>query len=63
MSARYVSRDRAGLTARWWCNGRVHCLEQREWQPPTSKIDNVNRELAPKIRASLGVREYILAVS
>ena len=35
--------------------------EQREGQPPTSKIkiDNVNRELVPKIRAALGVREYI----
>jgi hypothetical protein len=30
-------------------------------KPPTSKvrIDNVNRELVPKIRAALGVREYI----
>jgi hypothetical protein len=35
--------------------------EQREGQPPTSKIKigNVNRELIPKIRAALGVREYI----
>jgi hypothetical protein len=35
--------------------------EQREGQPPTSKIkiDNVNRELVPKIRAALGVRQYI----
>jgi len=35
--------------------------EQREGQPPSSKIkiDNVNRELVPKIRAALGVREYI----
>jgi hypothetical protein len=35
--------------------------EQREGQPPTSKIKiaNVNRELVPKIRAALGVREYI----
>jgi hypothetical protein len=35
--------------------------EQREGQPPTSKIkiDNVNRDLVPKIRAALGVREYI----
>src|SRR5262245_28547627 len=33
--------------------------EQHE--PPTSKIkiDNVNRELVPKIRAARGVREYI----
>jgi hypothetical protein len=35
--------------------------EQREGQPPSSKItiDNVTRELVPKIRAALGVREYI----
>lgn len=35
--------------------------EQREGQAPTSKvkIDNVNRELMPKIRAALSVREYI----
>lgn len=35
--------------------------EQREGQPPstTIKIDNVNRELVPKIRAAQGVREYI----
>jgi len=35
--------------------------EQRAGQAPTSKIkiDNVNRELVPKIRAALGVREYI----
>lgn len=35
--------------------------EQREGQAPTCqvKIDNVNRELVPKIRAALGVRAYI----
>lgn len=35
--------------------------EQREGQPPSAKIkiDNVNRELVPKIRAALGVRAYI----
>lgn len=35
--------------------------EQREGQPPSTKvkIDNVNRELVPKIRAALGVRQYI----
>ena len=35
--------------------------EQREGQPPstTVKIDNVGRELVPKIRAAQGVREYI----
>ncbi|MBR1206954.1 MULTISPECIES: DUF1833 family protein [unclassified Bradyrhizobium] len=35
--------------------------EQKEGQPPstTIKIDNVNRELVPKIRAAQGAREYI----
>lgn len=35
--------------------------EQREGQPPSTKvkIDNVNRELVPKIRAALGTRAYI----
>ncbi|MHC2251043.1 DUF1833 family protein [Bradyrhizobium embrapense] len=35
--------------------------EQRQGQPPQTdiKIDNVNRELLPKIRAALGYREYI----
>lgn len=35
--------------------------EQREGQPPSSRIriDNVNRELVPQIRAALAVREYI----
>lgn len=35
--------------------------EQREGQPPsvTVKIDNVNRELVPGIRAALGYRAYI----
>ena len=35
--------------------------EQKEGQPPstTIKIDNVNRELVPKIRAAQGTREYI----
>lgn len=35
--------------------------EQREGLPPSVniKIDNVNRDLVPKIRAAQGVREYI----
>ncbi|WP_074132505.1 DUF1833 family protein [Bradyrhizobium sp. NAS96.2] len=35
--------------------------EQKEGQPPstTIKIDNVNRELVPKIRAAQGTREYV----
>ena len=56
---RHGPRDRGWRPARW----RRASLdpEQREGQPPTSKIkiDNVNRELVPKIRAALGVREYI----
>src|SRR5262252_1711229 len=41
------------------CPLRADYPEQRAGQPPTIKIDNVNRELVPKIRAALGVREYI----
>lgn len=43
------------------CPFQADYPEQREGQPPTAKvkIDNVNRELVPKIRAALGVREYI----
>ncbi|WP_159109515.1 DUF1833 family protein [Bradyrhizobium sp. USDA 3458] len=35
--------------------------EQKEGQQPstTIKIDNINRELVPKIRAAQGTREYI----
>ena len=35
--------------------------EQREGQPPSTKIkiDNVNRELVPLIRTALGTRQYI----
>jgi hypothetical protein len=35
--------------------------EQREGQPPSTKItiDNVSRELVPLIRTALGVRQYI----
>lgn len=38
--------------------------EQREGQAPstTIKIDNVNRELVPKIRAAQGFREYIKVI-
>jgi hypothetical protein len=43
------------------CPFEAQYPEQQEGQAPTSKvkIDNVNRELVPKIRAALGVREYI----
>jgi hypothetical protein len=38
--------------------------EQREGQPPsaTVEIDNVSRELMPKIRAALGIRAYITVI-
>jgi hypothetical protein len=61
---RYGPRHRGGRAARWRPDGDVHGLpftadypEQREGQPPTSKIkiDNVNGELVPKILAALGV--------
>lgn len=37
--------------------------EQREGQPPSTaiKVDNVNREMVPKIRAALGFRAYVIA--
>lgn len=43
------------------CPVEVEYPEVREGQPPSSrvKIDNVNRELVPKIRAALGFRAYI----
>src|SRR4051812_16612221 len=52
----------AGLTVTFLaCPFSAEYPEQREGQPPSTriKIDNVNRELVPKIRAALGVREYI----
>jgi hypothetical protein len=44
------------------CPFQADYPEQKEGQAPTSKvkIDNVNRELAPKIRAALGIREYVM---
>jgi hypothetical protein len=43
------------------CPFQADYPEQRDGQPPSSKIkiDNVNRELVPSIRAALGVRQYI----
>jgi hypothetical protein len=54
-------RDGGAMVAFTACPLTADYPEQREGQPPTSKIkiDNVNRELVPKIRAALGVREYI----
>jgi len=38
--------------------------EQREGQPPSAvvEIDNVNRELVPKIRGALAIRAYITVI-
>lgn len=38
--------------------------EQREGQPPSAvvEIDNVNRELVPKVRGALSVRAYITVI-
>jgi hypothetical protein len=54
-------RDGGAMVTFAACPFTADYPEQREGQPPTSKIkiDNVNRELVPKIRAALGVREYI----
>jgi len=54
-------RDGGAIVTFTACPFTADYPEQREGQPPTSKIkiDNVNRELVPKIRAALGVREYI----
>lgn len=43
------------------CPFQASYPEQREGQPPSTqiKIDNVNRELVPKIRAALAVRAYV----
>jgi hypothetical protein len=54
-------RDGGAMVTFIACPFTADYPEQREGQPPTSKIkiDNVNRELVPKIRAALDVREYI----
>jgi hypothetical protein len=54
-------RDGGAMVTFTACPFTANYPEEREGQPPTSKIkiDNVNRELVPKIRAALGVREYI----
>jgi hypothetical protein len=43
------------------CPFTADYLEQREGQPPSCKssIDNVARYLVPKIRAALGLGQYI----
>lgn len=43
------------------CPFKAEYPEQREGQPPQCRvsIDNVSRELLPKIRAAMGVRAYV----
>src|SRR6516162_3288800 len=59
--SRRAPRDGGAMVTFTACPFTADYPEQREGQPPTSKIKigNVNRELIPKIRAALGVREYI----
>lgn len=53
--------DDGGDTTFVACPLKYGYPEQQEGQPPQCKvsIDNVNRELVPKIRAALGVRAYV----
>ena len=50
-------RDGGAMVPFTACPLTAEYPEQREGQPPTSKIkiDNVNRDLVPKIRAALGI--------
>jgi hypothetical protein len=54
-------RDAGSMVTFLACPFTADYPEQREGQPPSTKIkiDNVNRELVPQIRAALGVRQYI----
>jgi hypothetical protein len=54
-------RDAGSMVTFTACPLQADYPEQREGQPPSTKIkiDNVNRELVPLIRAALGVRQYI----
>jgi hypothetical protein len=54
-------RDSGAMVTFLACPFEAAYPEQREGQAPstTIKIDNVARELVPKIRAAQGVREYI----
>jgi hypothetical protein len=54
-------RDAGAMVTFLACPFTADYPEQREGQPPSTKIkiDNVNRELVPLIRAALGVRQYI----
>lgn len=56
------ARFNAGETVNFVaCPFAAEYPEQREGQPPSTKIriDNVNRDLVPKIRGALGVRQYL----
>lgn len=54
-------RDGGSMVTFLACPFTADYPEQREGQPPSTRIriDNVNRELVPQIRAALGTREYI----
>lgn len=54
-------RDSGAMVTFLACPFSAEYPEQREGQPPSTKItiDNVNRELVPQIRAALGVRQYL----
>jgi Domain of unknown function (DUF1833) len=54
-------RDGGAMVTFIACPLSAEYPEQREGQPPSTrlKIDNVNRELVPQIRAALGTRQYI----
>jgi hypothetical protein len=54
-------RDGGAMVTFLACPFTADYPEQREGQPPSTriKIDNVNRELVPQIRAALGTRQYI----
>jgi len=56
-----ASRDGGAMVTFVACPFTAEYPEQREGQPPSTKIkiDNVNRELVPQIRAALGTRQYI----
>ena len=54
-------RDAGAMVTFLACPFQAAYPEQREGQPPSTKItiDNVSRELVPLIRTALGVRQYI----
>jgi hypothetical protein len=54
-------RDGGAMVTFIACPFSAEYPEQREGQPPSTriKIDNVNCELVPQIRAALGTRQYI----